>query len=198
MDDRYDKVLFGDSGSSKKVVDKYTAAALEEAERRLGYTLTIVQGSYNAGGVSASSGTHDGGGTVDLTAHDHERKVRVLRSIGFAVWYRPAIKGLWNAHCHAVLIGNAKLAPAAARQVESYRRGRDGLKGDNVDPTWRPNPIPQFKYPEPPPPSRVTLFRAAVEEALADIRPHIKPKQRPAADRMLAAIAEALEKGPRA
>ena len=114
-------------------VDWLTHAALLAVEQRLGYPLTITQGSYNAGGVSASAGTHDGGGVVDLAAWDHVRKVRELRRIGFAAWYRPAIPGLWPEHIHAVLIGNRKLAPVARAQVAAYLAGRDGLAGNGPD-----------------------------------------------------------------
>jgi hypothetical protein len=116
-------------------VDWLTRAALEVTAKRLGYAdgLTITQGSYNAGGVSASAGTHDGGGVVDLSAYDHERKVRELRRTGFAAWYRPAIAGLWPEHIHAVLIGNKKLAPAAKNQVAEYMAGRNGLADRGPD-----------------------------------------------------------------
>lgn len=114
-------------------VDWLTRAALEETAQRLGYDLTITQGSYNAGGVSASAGTHDGGGVVDLAPAKHADKVRELRRTGFAAWYRPAIAGLWPAHIHAVLIGNRKLAPVARRQVDAYLAGRDGLAGNRPD-----------------------------------------------------------------
>src|SRR5438128_2912156 len=129
----YELTEFGEG--NPKTVDNLTAAALREAERLLGYPLTVVQGSYNKGGVSASAGTHDGGGVVDVLEWDHERKVRALRSVGFAAWWRPTLPGKWKGHIHAVLIGNEKLAPAAQRQVTAYRNGRDGLKGNLVDPT---------------------------------------------------------------
>lgn len=115
-----------------KTVDWLTHAALLECEKRLGYTLTIVQGSYHKG-VSASAGTHDGGGVVDLAPYDWERKVQVLRRVGFAAWHRPAIPGLWGEHIHAVLIGNAKLAPTAAAQVTDYQNHRDGLATHGYD-----------------------------------------------------------------
>ena len=107
----------------------------------------VVQGSYNHGGVSASAGTHDGGGVVDLLAWDWQRKVRALRTVGFAAWYRPPVRGLWGAHIHAVLIDHGKLAPSAARQVIAYRNGRDGLRSNLPDRFWRPSPIPVFQYP---------------------------------------------------
>ena len=141
----FELTTFGDG--TPKQVDWKTRSALEEAERRLGYPLTIVQGSYNSGGVSASAGTHDGGGVVDLLAWDWQRKVRVLRAIGFAAWYRPAIQGLWGAHIHAVLVDHGRLSASAARQVAAYRDGRDGLASNRVDPFWRPDPVPVFSYP---------------------------------------------------
>lgn len=120
-----------------KKVDALTDAALKRAEKILGYTLTITQGSYNTT-VAASKGTHDGGGVVDLMPWDRERKVRALRAVGFAAWFRPAIPGLWPAHIHAVHIGHAKLAPVAFRQVQAYLDHRNGLKdnGPDVDPGW--------------------------------------------------------------
>jgi hypothetical protein len=132
-----------------RVVDEITHQALVAAEKKLGYELTLAQGSYNQGGVKASGGTHDGGGVVDLAPFDHARKVRVLRDLGFAAWYRPAIAGLWGAHVHAVLIGNQKLSAAAQGQVIDYRNGRDGLAGDRVDPNpYRPSPAVVFKFVE--------------------------------------------------
>jgi GH25 family lysozyme M1 (1,4-beta-N-acetylmuramidase) len=145
----FELTTFGD-GTPKKV-DWKTRAALEEAEARLGYPLTVVQGSYNAGGVSASAGTHDGGGVIDLLPWDWQRKVHVLRSIGFAAWHRPTIKGLWGEHIHAVMVDHGRLAPAAAQQVVAYRAGRDGLKSNLPDPFWHPAPIPVFSYPPPAP-----------------------------------------------
>lgn len=114
-------------------VDWLTRAALVATAERLGYDLTLRQGSYNAGGVAASAGTHDGGGVVDLLPWDSTDKVRELRRTGFAAWYRPPIAGLWPAHIHAVLIGNRKLSPAARAQVAEYLAGFDGLAGDGRD-----------------------------------------------------------------
>ena len=47
-------------------LDQPTIDALLVAESILGYQLSFAQGSYNAGGVAASVGTHDGGGAVDV------------------------------------------------------------------------------------------------------------------------------------
>ena len=140
----FELTTFGD-GTPKRV-DWKTRAALEEAQALLGYPLTVVQGSYHQG-VSASAGTHDGGGVVDLLAWDWQRKVKALRKVGFAAWYRPPVRGLWGPHIHAVLIDHGKLAPVAARQVIAYRNGRDGLRSNLPDRFWRPSPIPVFRYP---------------------------------------------------
>lgn len=127
-DDRYDKVTY-----HGHLMDKFTQAAVEKCEKRLGYELTVLQGSYNAGGVSASAGTHDGGGVLDFAPWDWENKVRVMREVGFAAWHRPAIPGLWGEHIHAVLIGNKRMSPAAARQVVAFKDRRDGLADNGPD-----------------------------------------------------------------
>jgi hypothetical protein len=132
-------------------LDNLTDYALLAVEAELGYnprSLTILQGSYNAGGVGASAGTHDGGGAVDLTPVNAEpRSTRSARSAS-----RPgtgtAIPGVWNEHIHAVLIGNEKLSDAAAAQVADYRNHRDGLAGHGPDNTWHPDPIPTFHMPK--------------------------------------------------
>lgn len=130
---RYERITF-----RGKTVDRYTAAALLVAEKRLGFKFTITQGSYNAGGVEASGGTHDGGGVVDLPpTDDPNRTVRELRRVGFAAWYRPELykgtKRIWGDHIHAVQIGNKNLSPAAVKQVEAYKQGRNGLADNGPD-----------------------------------------------------------------
>lgn len=140
-----------------KVVDVHTAAVIDAAERKLGYDLTIVQGSPNRG-VSASGGTHDGQGVIDLAPFEHERKVRVLRELGCAAWYRPELwrngVRIWGAHIHAVVIGHRFLSPAAARQVTAYLAGRDGLAGNGPD--NGPDGFRDRRFPWPPP-TRVEL-----------------------------------------
>lgn len=116
--------------------NRRTARMLAEAER-IGGPLRITQGSYN-NSVGASAGTHDGGGVLDLsvrglTMTQINRRVRALRRVGFAAWYRPALPRVWGPHIHAVAVGTNDLAPAAARQVAALRRGRDGLAGNNLD-----------------------------------------------------------------
>jgi hypothetical protein len=146
-----------------KTVDRITHEALKVAERRLGYELTITQGSYSKS-VEQSAGTHDGGGVVDLAPFEADRKVRELRKIGFAAWRRLPSEGDWPEHVHAVLIGNKKLSPAALHQVTAYRNGRNGLKSNLPDRHWRPNPIPTFRWP-------ITVTRATqARQLLNDAR----------------------------
>jgi hypothetical protein len=133
-----------------KPLDNATIAALKLAEAELGYELTIFQG---IGGAPASGGTHLEGRAVDLKPFDRERKLRVLKDVGFAAWHRPQLwrngVKIWGAHIHAVLIFESRtntrgLAPAGFRQIASYDRGRDGLKADGPDPTYRPDPKAVF------------------------------------------------------
>lgn len=126
--------------------DRMTIAALLAVDKRLGYEQTIIQGSYNRG-VGASAGTHDGGGAVDIVWFDIKRKLHAFRDVGWAFWPRPTLPGEWSAHGHGILIGNEKADDSAKRQVDSYKRGRNGLASDGVDPyQYRPDPIRAFSY----------------------------------------------------
>lgn len=126
-----------------KRVDWITRAALEDAERILDYAgpLPVSQGSYNAGGVAASAGTHDGGGAIDVVPADlgEARQLeRVLRRLGFAAYVRPRLTRadgslVWVLHVHAIMIGNRKLSAGASAQVREYLAGGDGLLGSAPD-----------------------------------------------------------------
>lgn len=135
-----------------QAVDWLTKAALLKAERLIArwrtpsYTLSITQGSYNAGRVSASAGTHDGGGVVDLRAWDWPIKVRALRLSGFRAWRRAPHEGPWPDHIHAVLQGNRLLAASAEDQVDDARRGRNGLANNGPDP-HEGMPFRPFRWP---------------------------------------------------
>src|SRR5262245_45789419 len=67
--------------------------------------MQLSQGSYNAGGVSASGGTHDGGGVFDVRVSVIPQKywntvVYALRKTGFAAWLRNPSQGNWPYHIH--------------------------------------------------------------------------------------------------
>jgi hypothetical protein len=101
----------------------------------------ITQGSYSTG-VSASFGTHDGGGAVDLSVlqpgtytvmwDDIDPLLRALRVSGFAAWLREYGELYTDSpiHIHAIAIGDAELSPAAQEQLTGpagYFRGYSGL-----------------------------------------------------------------------
>lgn len=139
-----------------KRLDRFSMQRIQAAEKRLGYELTIIQGSYNSG-VSASAGTHDGGGAVDLSAWDWERKCRILRQEGWAAWHRPTIPRLWNEHIHGIQYDNKRLSSGAQSQVTQYYRGYNGLASWGKDYQWRPNPIPHFKFRAKPPRPKINI-----------------------------------------
>jgi hypothetical protein len=104
-----------------------------------GYAIT--QGSYNPG-VSASFGTHDGGGVVDISVIRRERweilwddiepLIKALRTAGFAAWLRMNDELYPGSpiHIHAVAIGDKDLSTAAVEQLtgpHGYFRGFNGL-----------------------------------------------------------------------
>lgn len=172
--DPYERIIFRDS----KPLDRATCAALIEAEKILGYPLTVLQG---VGGAPASGGTHlglngEGGRAVDLTDNDRVRKVKVLRDLGFAVWYRPELPGVWGPHIHAVLIFKSRdnrrgIAPLAFDQIRKYDAGQDGLAGSNPDPNpYRPSPpavytLAEFREDTAPPMNEVQKARDAIARA---------------------------------
>lgn len=100
--------------------------------------LYITQGCYNAGGVAASAGTHDGGGAVDIRARDLTdaqiaEAVLDLRHVGFAAWHRTPDQGNWVEHIHCIAIGCPDLSAGAADQVVAYKDGRNGLRNNRAD-----------------------------------------------------------------
>lgn len=165
MSDAFEKVTF-----RGRLMDRKTQAFVEAMEERLGYELTIVQGSYNAGGVSASAGTHDGGGVLDLASWDAANKVRVARALGAFAWLRPDLPGVWGEHIHLGIRNHGRLAQAAQDQQRDYdaKPPRNGLANHAVDDTWHPSPPVEFKYPvkpRGPQPNNVTRARDALVEA---------------------------------
>jgi hypothetical protein len=106
------------------------------------FQFSISQGSYSSS-VTASAGTHDGGGAIDIrtsVVNNDKKKVDTmivaLRKAGFAAWSRGRVADSFqnNRHIHAIAIGDSQASSGAKNQVNSFQRGRDGLRGDNVDP----------------------------------------------------------------
>ena len=130
------------------LMDQKTKTFIQTLERDLGYSLTILQGCYNPGGVSASAGTHDGGGVVDLAPFDWQRKVHAARKRGGFYWHRLPIPGLWGEHIHGGIRNHGRLSPAAAAQQRDYDGNPplDGLADHARDNTWHPDPPVGFDY----------------------------------------------------
>jgi len=143
----YDKVKFRGA-----YVNKRMRLALEQVEEILGYELTIIQGGYSYGSLSA--GTHTYGNAADLSAYDWQRKVRALVSKGFAAWYRPYNwdgKG-GGAHIHCLLLFDREAEGLALAQMKGFLRGRNGLGSppDFSAPSAKisqpPSPVVHFSY----------------------------------------------------
>lgn len=111
----------------------------------------VMQGSYNRGGVSASAGTHDGGGAVDLsvaglTGAQQLALVTELRRRNAAAWLRSPKYG-WPAsaggpHIHAIVRDEPGLSAGAKAQVAAYDKKLNGLASKRPDPFARPAQYP--------------------------------------------------------
>lgn len=131
------------------VLNRRTISMLEHAQELYGGTHVflgaLTQGSYNLG-VTASFGTHDGGGAVDIAVRDvndwnhvlyeeMDQIISALRRAGFAAWLRDVGDLYSNSpvHIHAIAIGDRELSEAAAGQLMSeygYFAGFNGLPED--------------------------------------------------------------------
>lgn len=134
-------------------LNQRTLWMLQRAQQLYGgshdFIRAITQGSYSPG-VSASFGTHDGGGAVDLSVRDlndwhhilyedMDAIVLALRQAGFAAWVRqPDVLYAGSPiHIHAIAIGDAHLSQAAQDQLTGpagYFRGFNGLPVDPPQP----------------------------------------------------------------
>jgi hypothetical protein len=128
-----------------KRVNTRTRQMLRAADNLLPrWNFSLVQGSYNPGGVSASAGTHDGGGVVDvsvagLSSTQMWQEVKALRTVGFAAWLRTPAQG-FSYHIHAVAIADPDIwqkdgGHVARDQVCDYYIGKNGLAGHGADNT---------------------------------------------------------------
>ncbi|MDX2077898.1 MAG: hypothetical protein SFZ02_15830, partial [bacterium] len=137
-------------------VNTRTIVMLDNAQRiyrelggSVNFRTALVQGSYNAGGVAASFGTHDGGGALDISVRSPEDfsiltgempyMIEALRIAGFAAWVRRTGELYQDSpiHIHAIAIGDADLSPAARAQIDGergYLRGYNGLPESYGDP----------------------------------------------------------------
>jgi hypothetical protein len=103
-----------------------------------GFNFQFVQGSYSHS-VSASAGTHDGGGALDVRDSGLPRAtvddmVKSLRQAGFAAWSRGRGHDSFGPHIHAIAIGDAQMSSSARTQIGEYARGENGLANHARDP----------------------------------------------------------------
>ncbi|XVX19859.1 peptidoglycan-binding protein [Actinomycetota bacterium] len=126
-------------------VNTRTKKMLAAADAKVPFAIYLSQGSYRyPNGASASAGTHDGGGVVDIsvgnmTTTQRWQAVKALRQVGFAAWYRTSAQG-FTPHIHAVAIGDTDLWQANGLytnrdQVGDYYKGRTGLASNGPDNT---------------------------------------------------------------
>lgn len=87
----------------------------------------ITQGAYSTS-VSASAGTHSGGGVWDVAWSTVDTDVKVLawRESGVAMFPRTPDQG-FPYHGHGVWLGCPHLSPSAAKQLDDYRAGLNAL-----------------------------------------------------------------------
>ncbi len=132
---------------SGRTINQRTKDMLNVAQTASGIGINLSQGSYNTG-VSASAGTHDGGGVVDI-ANTDTKLLKALRQAGFAAWIRTPAEG-FSYHIHACAIGDKEMAGSAKNQITSYFNGRNGLANNGRDTApssvGRPYPAWTKKY----------------------------------------------------
>ena len=160
MSNKYPNPLHRPLWRGRTNVDALTILALEAAEKLVGggFQAVVTQGSYQ-NPVSASAGTHSGGGVLDLRARDltpvrKGQLLKALRQVGFAAWLRTPNQGPWVEHFHIVLIDHPLLSTQAATQVRDYRAGLNGLANKGKDDGPR-IPYKVFTWPEPAPPKKL-------------------------------------------
>lgn len=129
-------------------INRWTAAALETWEDKMGSELTISQGSFRPW-TPYSGSSHMGGGAADVWfwGADANHATKVGRDVGFACWWRTPYQGNWPNHIHCILIGDATASATGKWQVSQYKMGYNGLSGYQRDwQPYRPSPIKEFDY----------------------------------------------------
>ena len=126
------------------IVSRRIREMLRWAEDKSGVTVSIAQGSYRGSSAATASGSTHDREAVDLRVRhlstgQRVKLVRALKDAGFAAWYRRELPGVWGPHIHALPIGG-DLSSSARNQVRSFDAGRDGLRGNRIDRTYRPDP----------------------------------------------------------
>jgi hypothetical protein len=90
------------------------------------YSIDIHQGGYNKGGVSASAGTHDRGGNIDVAQYS-DAALRIWREWGWCMQARTRAQG-FSPHGHGWPKGCPHLSSGGAYQASEWQNGRNGLR----------------------------------------------------------------------
>ena len=89
-------------------------------------SIDIYQLGYRSD-VSASAGTHSGGGCTDVAQYSPEA-LTVWRDYGWTTQHRTRAQGFAADHGHGFPYGCPHLSPAARYQASEWRAGRNGLR----------------------------------------------------------------------
>ena len=122
---------------------EFTIAELEREHP--GAHLHIIQPCYNDG-VSASEGTHDKDGVIDveIVGLSWPDTQTFMRRKGWAAWWRHAWQG-FSHHVHAVSLGCpgpvGEFVPGQIDDYHAHAWGLAGLHDPGSDPTWFPPDI---------------------------------------------------------
>jgi hypothetical protein len=116
--------------------DQTTVDLLRELQRVTGLNILLTQGSYSTN-VSASGGTHDGGGVVDINVYGWSPAqiwtvLRAARCMGAPAWYRTPAQG-FAYHIHLLRADAPDLSPSARAQNVQYLAGQNGLANHGPD-----------------------------------------------------------------
>lgn len=104
-------------------------------------SIDIYQGGYNAGGVAASSGTHDLGGCIDV-GQDSPAQIQVWRECGWAMQARTRAQG-FTPHAHGWPMGCPHGSAGQKAQAGDWNVRDAGLVGgEQVKGMW---PVPHWR-----------------------------------------------------
>jgi len=141
---------------SGQVLNKRTLAIYKQIKKVYGVLggtghIILIQGSYSTS-ISASGGTHSGGGAFDImpsvkTAKNWSILQKAARFCMVADWDRPYLAGVWGHHNHGIVIGDKQMSYAASKQVRDYYAHRNALANHASDKSWHPSVIFSSPYP---------------------------------------------------
>lgn len=115
-----------------RMLDATTAGIMQRVNAAI--PIRIMQGSWSTS-VGASGSTHAGSGAVDFwpVNGDWRRAVDAARGFGNISWHRTPAQGPWAEHIHGITPGIPGLSSAAQAQVQNFRDGLNGLRGNGPD-----------------------------------------------------------------